>query len=286
MSPLSPASAQAIARLRAYVPPPTLYQTLPTSRRAAVLLLLFADRRGDLRVVLTVRSAMLKTFAGHVAFPGGKADSPHETPAQTARREAFEEIGLPLEPLPHSFTIEHLAELPLSLAATNLGVRPCVALLNSPTGGNYEPLVPRLDPNEVQSVFAVPLERFLRVRYGADGERVDPESVDGVPWYTGSWVPWNGSKWKMNEFQAPVWSSSSLTRHRVWGMTARILIDAARIAYGRDPEFSFVDRVGDEDMIKILLDKGEMGKEKDRAESSMIYNKAQLARVKKREENL
>lgn len=90
----------------------------------------------------------------------------------------------------------------------------------------------------------------------------------------------------MNEFQAPVWSSSSLTRHRVWGMTARILIDAARIAYGRDPEFSFVDRVGDEDMIKILLDKGEMGKEKDRAESSMIYNKAQLARVKKREENL
>lgn len=28
-----------------------------------------------------------------------------------------------------------------------------------------------------------------------------------------------------------------LTRYRVWGMTARILVDAARIAYGEDPEF-------------------------------------------------
>lgn len=71
-----------------------------------------------------------------------------------------------------------------------------MALLHSPTGGNDEPLVPRLDPNEVQSVFAVPLERFLRVRYGADVGRADPESVDGVPWYAGSWVPWNATKWK------------------------------------------------------------------------------------------
>lgn len=45
-------------------------------------------------------------------------------------------------------------------------------------------------------MFAVPLERFLRVRYGADVDRADPESVDGVPWYSGSWVPWNGTKWK------------------------------------------------------------------------------------------
>lgn len=69
-------------------------------------------------------------------------------------------------------------------------------------------------------------------------------------------------------------------------MTARILIDAARIAYDRDPEFSFVERVGDEEMIKHLLDKGELGKEKEQVETSMIYNKAQVASVKKREENL
>lgn len=83
-----------------------------------------------------------------------------------------------------------------------------------------------------------------------------------------------------------MWSSSSLTRHRVWGMTARILVDTARIAYGRDPEFSFVERMGDEGMIENLVDKGEMGKEKDQVEGSMIYNKMQLASVKKRNENL
>jgi len=26
-------------------------------------------------------------------------------------------------------------------------------------------------------------------------------------------------------------------RYKVWGMTARMLVDAARIAYGEDPEF-------------------------------------------------
>lgn len=90
----------------------------------------------------------------------------------------------------------------------------------------------------------------------------------------------------MHEFQAPVWSSSSLTRHRIWGMTARILVDAARIAYGRDPEFSFVEGVGDEDMIRILLEKGEMTKEKVRREDTMIYNRTQLPSVKKGAGNL
>lgn len=91
---------------------------------------------------------------------------------------------------------------------------------------------------------------------------------------------------RMHQFQAPVWSSSSLTRHRVWGMTARILVDAARIAYDRDPEFVFVERIGDEEMIKSMLDKGELGKENEQVEASIVYNKTQLASVKKREENL
>lgn len=55
----------AIARLRAYRPPPfPLWEKLPVSRRAAVLILLYADRRGDLRVVLTMRAASLRNFSG------------------------------------------------------------------------------------------------------------------------------------------------------------------------------------------------------------------------------
>ena len=55
----------AVARLRAYKPPPfPLWDKLPVSRRAAVLILLFADRRGDLRVVITMRAATLRSFSG------------------------------------------------------------------------------------------------------------------------------------------------------------------------------------------------------------------------------
>ena len=47
--------------------------TVPLSRRAAVLLLLFPDIQGNLRAVLTLRSEHLRNFAGQVALPGGKS---------------------------------------------------------------------------------------------------------------------------------------------------------------------------------------------------------------------
>lgn len=74
----------ALGRLRAYEPPPfPLWHALPVRRRAAVLVLLYADRAGDLRVVVTMRAASLRSFSGHAALPGGKADSTLETPCMT-----------------------------------------------------------------------------------------------------------------------------------------------------------------------------------------------------------
>jgi hypothetical protein len=61
-------SKAALARLRAYKPPPfPTWDRLPVSRRAAVLILLFADRGGDLRVVITMRAASLRNFSGESA---------------------------------------------------------------------------------------------------------------------------------------------------------------------------------------------------------------------------
>lgn len=63
-------SKAAIARLRAYKPPPfPTWDRLHVSRRAAVLVLLFADRRGDLRVVITMRAASLRNFSGTSSQP-------------------------------------------------------------------------------------------------------------------------------------------------------------------------------------------------------------------------
>lgn len=60
-------------------------------------------------------------------------------------------------------------------------------------------------------------------------------------------------------------------------MTARILVDAARIAYERDPEFSFVERMGDENLMKRFLEDGELSKEKGKGkvENSVIYDQTQ-----------
>lgn len=215
----------------------------------------------------------------------GKADTLSETPFQTARREAYEEIGLPSDDkkLPPPFRVEHLCQLPTNLAKTELGVRPCVAFLHSgdepekSDADAEESLIPRLDAKEVAAVFSAPFHNFLmskdEVQSGEEwkipGNRSD--------WYEGTWTDWHESRWRMHNFHVPVAGktvtkpkssksgqaaaaneleqaekSGLLKRYRVFGMTARILVDAARLAYAQEPEFEHNSHFGDEDMIRRL----------------------------------
>ncbi|KAL2023470.1 hypothetical protein VTK56DRAFT_2466 [Thermocarpiscus australiensis] len=330
MAPLNAVSAAAIARLRAYKPPPfPLWDRLPLSRRAAVLLLLYADRRGDLRVVITMRAASLRSFSGHAALPGGKADSLDETPYQIARREAWEEIGLPMDDakIPAPFRIEHLCYLPMNLARTELVVRPCVALLHTtattagPTAVTAEDsLIPRLDAKEVAAVFSAPFHNFLKAT--DEPQQVQPDDGNNnnnntpVPrlgvWYEGSWTAFHGEPWRVHYFYVPVAGQRVVKprvrgrrkrvnddglaalaedgggapsaekdravekkdaeeggeeeeasgRYKVWGMTARILVDAATIAYGETPEFEHNSHFGDEELIERLARRGRLGEKK------------------------
>ncbi|KAJ9315290.1 hypothetical protein DTO271D3_4457 [Paecilomyces variotii] len=296
MAPLSPASEAAIARLRSYVAPKTNYYDVPLSRRAAVLVLLYADQNGDLRVVLTIRAKTLSSYAGQAALPGGRADSLEETPWQTARREAHEEIGLPDidQRLPAPFRVEHLCELPANLARTELVVRPCVALLHSydeTTGKNADPevsLIPRLDAREVAAVFTAPFHNFLMLRDEhrvVDGSQAPPGKPED--WYKGAWVDWHESEWRMHHFFVPISEKSvtkprarsrdqnlavskleeqeksgQLNRYRVWGMTARILVDVARLAYDQEPEFEHNSHFGDEEMIAKLRKMGRLSSDR------------------------
>lgn len=65
----------------------------PPGMQAAVLVPLYEDGE-DLRLILTRRHAGLPTHAGDVVFPGGMIEAGEE-PEEAARREAWEEIGLP-----------------------------------------------------------------------------------------------------------------------------------------------------------------------------------------------
>ena len=254
---------------------------MPLSRRAAVLIVLFADRKGDLRVVLTMRASTLKSYSGQAALPGGKSDE-GETAFETARREASEEIGLPRRDskLPPPFRVEHLCEMPTNLAKTELVVRPCIALLHSydeKTGQDAsvaERLLPRLDAQEVAAVFSAPFNNFL---YQED---IATESdLPGKPsdWYKGTWTDWHESRWRMHHFFVPVTNQivskpqksegqkvaashlEGKERYRVFGMTARILVDEARVAFGQEATFEHNSHFGDEEMIRRLRKIGRLG---------------------------
>lgn len=55
-------------------------------------------------------------------------------------------------------------------------------------------------------------------------------------------------------------------RYRVFGMTARILVDCARVAYGEEPEYEHNSHFGDEDMIDRLIKIGRLQEKKKEGE--------------------
>ncbi|KAH7422863.1 hypothetical protein KP509_12G029400 [Ceratopteris richardii] len=65
-----------------------------TRKDAAVLVALFQDNKGVIRVILTKRAQNLSSHAGEVAIPGGKREKEDADHIATALREAKEEIGL------------------------------------------------------------------------------------------------------------------------------------------------------------------------------------------------
>lgn len=144
-------------------------------------------------ILLTLRSARLSSHAGQVSFPGGRIER-GETPEAAALREAAEEVGLdPRLPEP-------IGHLPDHLTGTGYRITPVVALLTPPL--NLTP-----DPSEVEELFELPLSVVLDPRA--------PERRSGE---------WRGRR---REFW--VWPHE---RHYIWGATASILVNLARVLRG------------------------------------------------------
>jgi hypothetical protein len=115
--------------------------------------------------------------------------------------------------------------------------------------------------------------------------------------YRGAWTDWHEAKWRMHSFYVPVkgqtvvWTASALQssssnasgpqkelaehelaahggieKFRVFGMTARILVDAARLAFAQEPDFEHNSGFGDEDMIDRLLRIGRLAQVRKRGD--------------------
>ncbi len=113
---------------------------------AAVLMPLVM--RDELMLLLTLRTSHLSSHSGQVALPGGRRDDTDVDAADTALREAQEEIGLPRH---HA---EVLGTLPVYVTGTAYIITPVVALITP--GFVLQP-----NPGEVADVFEVPLSFLM-----------------------------------------------------------------------------------------------------------------------------
>ena len=118
-----------------------------TPAHAAVLIPL-VERAEGLNVLLTRRTAHLRSHAGQISFPGGGAEREDDSAEATALRETREEIGLA------ATHIEVLGRLNEYVTVTSFHVTPVVALV-------HPPFELTLDAFEVAEAFEVPLAYLM-----------------------------------------------------------------------------------------------------------------------------
>jgi 8-oxo-dGTP pyrophosphatase MutT (NUDIX family) len=141
-------------------------------------------------VLLTKRNAHLKKHAGQVSFPGGRIDPADASPEAAALREAEEEIAL------DPSRVEILGRMEDHVTGTGYRITPVIGLVPPA-------LVYRLSPQEVDSVFELPLDVLL-----------DPAAPQRQRQHV------NG-RWR----EYWVWPHPD---HYIWGATAAILVHLAQ----------------------------------------------------------
>ncbi|SSD62001.1 related to Peroxisomal coenzyme A diphosphatase 1, peroxisomal [Saccharomycodes ludwigii] len=243
----------------------------PPYRRSAVFILLFVGLNGELRVLLTRRSRKIRSFSGDVSLPGGKADNIKETCMDIARRETFEEIGLPQDDhileSKYNIKLENLCngKWPCYLSKNFLSVKPTIWFMhnnNSTTSNNNkysEPLKLKkwfghLNDGETSSIFSIPLKDAISVKTQSSLPHEYSRFKEiGYKWggisrnilyyyyYTNSpnfhevsWLKDIGDMSSDEEYNSGS-ISENIKVKKLWGLTAQILYDIASVGYQTDP---------------------------------------------------
>ena len=155
-------------------------------RRTAAVLVPILDKP-EPEILLTVRSEFLPQHPGQVSFPGGAVDHTDRSAISTALREAEEEIGLDFSQVPPLGFLDRVD------TNSDYRVLPVVGLVRSS-------FVWKPDYREVSEVFTIPLKLAVNRNEYSHKEVVHEGKTIVV-----SSLHWQG--------------------HRIWGITAAILMN-------------------------------------------------------------
>lgn len=144
-----------------------------TAKKAAVMLLIYPKNEA-LHTVLIQRTSTNQNdkHSGQISFPGGKLEKNDESMAFCAKRETFEEIGVPTE------DIELLGALtPIYIPVSDFHVFPFVGFVEK------EPFWQK-QQSEVVEVLQVPLFHFLEEKNeGKTTINVQGFTLQDVPYF-------------------------------------------------------------------------------------------------------
>ena len=199
-----------ITRMKSFESPLYTYKGASSSplaefKRSAVLVPVFLQDDVP-HILLTKRSTELRSHAGEVAFPGGKEDEEDTSEIDTCLRESQEEIGL------HPSDVRIVSRLPPRLTRNRVAIYPVLGIIPAD-------FVPQPNEAEVDSVFSLPLSRFLR------DERRD----------SGTFPLGKGRTGIYHIFKDIVNGRT----YRTWGLTANVVVEVAVAMLQRKPDFMF-----------------------------------------------
>lgn len=159
----------------------------------AAVLVGIINRSGELHLLLTERSKRMRTHAGEVAFPGGRANE-GEDPWTTALREAHEEVSLDPE------LVGRVGGFNPTVSRFGVAVFPCVGVIDPVAEYSCDHCP------ETEHVFEVPID-WLIENFGKEEDTFDREG---------------------KSYKVPVWNYGE---HRIWGLTANMIASFLGIAF-------------------------------------------------------
>jgi len=177
----------AVREILSVRPPNRIGETRASSYMDAAVLVPLLREEGRHKVLFTKRSQDVEHHKGQISFPGGSVDDDDGSVEETALRETYEEIGVPMG------DIEILGRIDDALTVvSNFVIHPFVGLVPFP----YDFTISKA---EVERLINVPLEVFHPENTGSRRHAVEYEGAT----YAGPAYEYKGDL--------------------IWGATARIM---------------------------------------------------------------